>query len=74
MLQENVGEQQTDHAGAIIGFSTRKGEQVHVRVASSFISPEQAMLNLKELGDGNFDGLVAQGKEAWIIIIQKLMR
>ena len=72
MLQENVGEQQTDHAGAIIGFSTRKGEQVHVRVASSFISPEQAMLNLKELGDGNFDGLVAQGKEAWNKVLGRI--
>ena len=72
VLQENVGEQQTDHAGAIIGFSTRKGEQVHVRVASSFISPEQAMLNLKELGDGNFDGLVAQGKEAWNKVLGRI--
>ena len=72
VLQENVGEQQTDHAGAIIGFSTRKGEQVHVRVASSFISPKQAMLNLKELGDGNFDGLVAQGKEAWNKVLGRI--
>jgi predicted alpha-1,2-mannosidase len=39
-----------NHAGAIVGFRTRKGERVNVRVASSFISPEQAVLNLKELG------------------------
>ena len=35
-----------NHAGAIVGFKTRRGEQVGVRVASSFISPEQALLNL----------------------------
>lgn len=28
-LQENVTEQTTEHAGAIIGFQTHKGEQVH---------------------------------------------
>ena len=45
----------SNHSGAIVGFSTKRGEQVNVRVASSFISPEQALLNLKELGDdGNF--------------------
>ena len=41
-LQENVTEQTTDHAEAIIGFQTHKGEQVHARIASSFISFEQA--------------------------------
>ena len=64
-IQENVNEQQADHAGAIIGFATRKGEVVHARVASSFISPEQALLNLQELGNDSFDGLVAKGRDAW---------
>ena len=45
----------SNHSGAIVGFSTKRGEQVNVRVASSFISPEQALLNLKELGDGGID-------------------
>ena len=38
-----------NHAGAIIGFATRKGEQVHARVASSFISAEQAELKIDGL-------------------------
>lgn len=42
-----------NHAGAIIGFATRKGEKVCARIASSFISPEQAEQNLKELGSMN---------------------
>ncbi len=49
-LQENAAEQTTNHAGAIIGFKTRKGEQVHARIASSFISFEQAAANMNELG------------------------
>lgn len=53
------------HAGAIIGFATKKGETVHARVASSFISEEQALQNLKELGDDTFDALVEKGKDAW---------
>src|SRR3546814_1164978 len=35
------------HVGAVVSFRTAPGEQVHVKVASSFISPEQALLNLK---------------------------
>lgn len=53
------------HAGAIIGFATKKGETVHARVASSFISEEQAMQNLKELGNDTFDTLVEKGKDVW---------
>ncbi len=53
------------HAGAIIGFATKKGETVHARVASSFISEEQALQNLKELGNDTFDTLVEKGKDAW---------
>ncbi len=54
-----------NHTGAVIGFATKKGEIVHARVASSFISPEQAELNLKELGRNSFDQLVANGREIW---------
>lgn len=65
MVTENKVEQQANHAGAIIGFATKKGEEVHARVASSFISHEQALLNLKELGSDNFDVLVQKGQDAW---------
>ena len=61
----NEKEARSNHAGAIIGFATRKGEVVHARVASSFISPEQAEINLKELGNNSFDQLVAKGKDTW---------
>lgn len=64
-LTENRLEQTADHSGAVIGFQTRKGEKVHARVASSFISYEQAEINLKELGDDSFDTVAEKGKAAW---------
>jgi len=69
---ENGTEQQAHHAGAVIGFSTHKGETVHVRVASSFISHEQAMQNLAELGDDSFDTLVQKGREAWNQVLGRI--
>lgn len=53
------------HAGAVVGFKTKRGEKVHARVASSFISPEQAVRNLNELGSEGFDSLVLQGRDSW---------
>lgn len=72
IVKENGTEQQADHAGAIIGFATKKGETVHARVASSFISPEQALLNLKELGNDDFNTLVEKGKAAWNDVLSKI--
>ena len=71
-IEDNVLEMSSDHAGAVIGFSTTKGEKVHARVASSFISYEQAELNLKELGNNTFDQLVAQGKNEWNDVLGKI--
>lgn len=54
------------HVGAIIGFKTKKGEEVHVKVASSFISPEQAALNLKtEIGNDTFEQTKNKAKNLW---------
>lgn len=64
LIAESI-ETTSAHAGAIIGFATKKGETVHARVASSFISEEQALQNLKELGNDTFDALVEKGKDAW---------
>ncbi|GAB3497326.1 GH92 family glycosyl hydrolase [Spirosoma knui] len=56
---------QADHAGAVVGFKTAKGEPVHARVASSFISYEQAERNLNEIGNDNFDAVTQKAKAAW---------
>lgn len=55
-----------DHVGAVVSFATKAGETVHVKVASSFISPEQALRNLKsEIGSDDFDTTRAKAKAAW---------
>ena len=64
-IRKGETEAKENHTGAIVGFSTRKGEIVHARVASSFISPEQAELNLKELGDRSFDKIAEAGRQVW---------
>jgi predicted alpha-1,2-mannosidase len=59
-------EAQGFHAGAIVGFKTTKGEKVNVKVASSFISLEQAELNLeREIGTKNFDEIKNEGEAIW---------
>ena len=72
-LSEGNVEQQANHAGAVIGFKTKKGEIVHAKVASSFISYEQAAINMKELGNNSFDTLVQKGKEAWNDVLSKIV-
>ena len=65
-LQENTRESEGQHVGAIVGFKTKKGERVHVKVASSFISPEQAALNLsREIGSDSFDETQGKAQVAW---------
>ena len=54
-----------DHAMAKVHFTTARGEQVNVRIASSFISREQAFQNLKELGDMDFEGVKEQARKRW---------
>ena len=54
----------TQHAGAIVGFADDV-PRVHVRVAASFISAEQALLNLNELGKSTFDEVMVVGRQRW---------
>jgi len=62
-----------DHAGAVITLKTAKGEKVHLKVASSFISVEQAELNLKrELGNDDFATTYQQAKDTWNKTLSRL--
>ena len=71
-LKEGSKEQASSHVGAVIGFKTKKGEIVQAKVASSFISFDQAAVNMKELGNDNFDTLVSKGKQAWNDVLGKI--
>jgi len=61
-----------NHAGAVIGFKTARKEQVHAKVASSFISEEQALLNLRELGDDTFDTIAEKGESRWNEVLGRI--
>ena len=71
-LVETHLELQSNHVGAAIGFSTKKGEQVHAKVASSFISPEQAELNLKEIGNKTVEQTKEAGRKAWNDVLGRI--
>ncbi|MCD8267636.1 MAG: GH92 family glycosyl hydrolase [Parabacteroides sp.] len=71
-LKEGAKEQTANHVGAVIGFKTKKGEIIHAKVASSFISFDQAAVSMKELGNDQFDSLVAKGKQAWNDVLDKI--
>ncbi|QNL52132.1 glycoside hydrolase family 92 protein [Olivibacter sp. SDN3] len=72
-LKEGELELTEDHVGAIVGFKTAKaGEQVNIKVSSSFISHEQAELNLQEIGGMGFDDLKDTGRDAWNKVLSRV--
>jgi len=65
-FKNNVLEITGDHVGAVVGFKTKEaGEQTYIQVASSFISHEQAQLNLKEIGNKDLQTLKEEGRTNW---------
>ncbi|MDP4174665.1 MAG: GH92 family glycosyl hydrolase [Bacteroidota bacterium] len=55
-----------EHVGAALKFKTNNNEIIHLKVASSFISFEQAELNLKrEIGDDSFYQTMSKAKDIW---------
>ena len=71
-LEKDATEQQANHVGAVIGVATSKGEQGNARVASSFISHEQAAINLKELGDDTLEEVAEKGRKAWNDVLGRI--
>jgi predicted alpha-1,2-mannosidase len=65
-ILEDKLEVESKHSGSIIRFKTKANEQVNLKIASSFISLEQAELNLeREIGDNTFDQIAQKGKAEW---------
>ena len=65
-LEANSTDAEGDHVGAILAFKTKRGQQINVKVASSFISPEQAQLNLdREIGDNDFETIKSNAFNNW---------
>jgi predicted alpha-1,2-mannosidase len=65
-IAKNNLEKEGTHVGAIIKFKGNEKRNVNIKVASSFISYDQAALNLKsEIGDKSFDQVKESAKNAW---------
>ena len=72
-IREGVSELQDQHVGCIVKFKPcARGNQVQVRVASSFISQEQAERNLQELEQDSFDVLCEKGRAAWNAVLGRI--
>ncbi|HEX2629899.1 MAG TPA: GH92 family glycosyl hydrolase [Chitinophagaceae bacterium] len=66
VLTKDANEAEANHTGAIIGFKTKRGQQVNLRVASSFISYEQAEISLRrEIANDAFETTKTKAKQAW---------
>ncbi len=61
----DINELESKHAGGLLGFDLGVGEQVEVRVSSSFISHEQAAINLQELDGDDLEAVAAKAKARW---------
>ena len=73
ILHEGLDHVGCPHAGAIVTFNTKRGEQINARVASSFISHDQALLNLRrELEDDNFETIKAKGRQRWDLVLGRI--
>ncbi len=65
-LKPQATEAMGNHVGAIIGFKAERGTQIGVKVASSFISHEQALLNLeREVGTDDFNTTRKKAFKTW---------
>lgn len=63
---------EADHTGAVLRFQTRRGEQLIARVASSFITHDQALQNLKEVADKSFETVKTEGRNAWNDVLGRI--
>ncbi len=59
--------------GAFIGFAMKKGEQLRIRIGTSFSSYEAAKKNLQtEIGIQTFDEIVVKAKLAWEKVLSQV--
>ena len=65
-------ETSADHALAMVGFKTVRGQEVNLRVASSFISIDQAQLNLREVEGKSFDAVKNACRDSWNAVLGRI--
>ncbi|MCO6163457.1 GH92 family glycosyl hydrolase [Flavobacterium sp. NRK F7] len=68
-----INELSGSHISSLVHFITKnKNTVIQAKVASSFISFEQAEQNLKEIGSDNFDTVTQKAKNTWNTILEKI--
>jgi predicted alpha-1,2-mannosidase len=72
VLKGKADQSHSNHSGAIVKFQTKRGEQIVARVASSFISYDQAWQNLKEVESKSFESVVEEGRQAWNDVLGRI--
>ncbi|MCO6497935.1 MAG: GH92 family glycosyl hydrolase [Chitinophagaceae bacterium] len=67
-------EMQSEHAGAVVGFKNlKRGDIINAKVASSFISFDQAERNLQtEIGNKDFETVKSEGRAIWNNILGRV--
>jgi predicted alpha-1,2-mannosidase len=66
VVQTGLTRLEGNHVGACLRFDTTQTPVVECRVASSFISPEQALRNLqREIGEADFDAVRRRAEARW---------
>ncbi len=66
VLFTNSFENKGEHVGSVLKLKVKKNETVNIKIASSFISYEQAELNLKnEIGNDTFEQTLNKAKNIW---------
>ena len=61
-----------DHALASVSFRTQRGESVNLRAASSFISLDQAWINLEEVSDKTFAQVRDEARQRWNDVLGRI--
>jgi predicted alpha-1,2-mannosidase len=65
-FENDANEASGERTGIVVKFQTKKGEKIIARIASSFISNEQAELNFKrEVAAKSYDQVKKEGQEIW---------
>lgn len=69
----NTNELSGSHISSLVHFITKnKNTPIQAKIASSFISFEQAEQNLKEIGSDNFDTVKQKAKNTWNTTLKKI--
>jgi putative alpha-1,2-mannosidase len=73
VIKNNKAEDKGNWVGGIAGFKTKEGDQIKLKIGTSFISIDQARINLdKEIPDWDFEKIRQQSHDAWQAMLERI--